>query len=65
MGVRCEPLQKVTTLTIEQQKKSFFFKKIFDPIYIWNQERTKEDIIKTYKIYVENQIYNRIAEARG
>jgi len=64
MDVRRELLQKAISLSYVQQKEKCSEKYSAQSI-IEKREHTKEDIIMTYKVYMEDQIYYRLAEARG
>jgi hypothetical protein len=64
MDVRRGLLQKVITLSYVQKKEKYSEKCSAQSI-IEKREHTKEDTIMTCKIYMEDQIYYRLAEARG
>jgi hypothetical protein len=64
MVVRRGLLQKAITLSYIQQKKKCSEKYSAQSI-LEKREHTKKDTIMTYKVNMEDQIYYRLAEARG
>jgi len=63
MDVRRGLLQKAITLGYVQQKEKGS-EKYSAQFIIEKREHTKENIIMTYKVFMEDQIYYRLAEAR-